>query len=91
MVTWPIYQLYLSNPVARITQRTESKFTTNNNYYKTCPYLIILKLYFEQYFTPGIFFQDLGNMTHTHGNGNFSNVLIKNWEKMHDLNFAVIK
>jgi hypothetical protein len=30
-------------------------------------------------------------MTHTHGIGNFSNVLLKIGEKMHDLNFAVIQ
>jgi hypothetical protein len=28
-------------------------------------------------------------MTNTNGIGNFSNVVLKNWEKFHDFNFAV--
>jgi hypothetical protein len=31
--------------------------------------------------TPGFFFQDFGNMTHTHGIGNYSGVLLKIGEK----------
>jgi hypothetical protein len=36
------------------------------------------------YPTSGIFFQDFGNMTHTHRIGNFSGVLLKIGEKKHD-------
>jgi hypothetical protein len=38
-----------------------------------------------------VFFQDFRNMTHTHGIGIFSKVLVKIWKKMHNLYFAEIK
>jgi dUTPase len=41
------------------------------------------KISHKSHITQG-FFQDFGNITHTHGIGNFSNILFKNWEKMHD-------
>jgi hypothetical protein len=51
----------------------------------------MISITFVLLFRARLFPQDFGNMTHTHGIGNFSDVLLKIGEKMHDFIFAVIK
>jgi hypothetical protein len=47
-------------------------------------YKILTFIWKKKYFQFRDYFQDFGNTTHTHGIGNFSRVLLKVGEKMHD-------